>query len=195
MKKTASPKVRKKTTGLTKKRPKKRPIDEKTDFPKLKSVLFKPERLKYVRKLVRAETCVFCDAFQGGTDAEKTLFLGQNTHAMAILNKYPYNTGHLLVLPKRHVGDFRELSKDELVDMQLLLQKAITTMTEVYTPSGFNVGLNLGAAAGAGIPEHMHWHLVPRWLGDTNFFPLIADTKVVVETLESSFERLVAYFR
>lgn len=162
-------------------------------FPKLKDVLFKPERLKYVRKIVRSESCVFCDAMLAGAQVE-SLLLGVHGEAMAILNKYPYNNGHLLILPTRHVGDFGELTRTELADTQWLLQKAYRVLTEVYAPSGFNVGLNLGAAAGAGLPEHLHWHLIPRWSGDTNFFPLIAETKVVVETIEDTFERLRPHF-
>lgn len=163
------------------------------EFPKLKDVLFKPERLRYVRKIVRSESCVFCDAMRAGAQVE-SLLLGVHGEAMAILNKYPYNNGHLLVLPTRHVGNFGELTRAELADTQWLLQKAYRVLTEVYSPSGFNVGLNLGAAAGAGIPEHLHWHLIPRWSGDTNFFPLIAETKVVVETIEDTFERLRPHF-
>ncbi len=162
-------------------------------FPKLKDVLFKPDRLKYVRKIVRSESCVFCDAMLAGAQVE-SLLLGVHGEAMAILNKYPYNNGHLLILPTRHVGGFGELTRAELADTQWLLQKAYRVLTEVYAPSGFNVGLNLGAAAGAGIPEHLHWHLIPRWSGDTNFFPLIAGTKVVVETIEDTFERLRPHF-
>lgn len=166
----------------------------KSDHPKLKSVLFRPDRLKYVRKLVRSEACVFCEAYKLGSKVE-SLLLGEKGEAMAVLNKYPYNSGHILILPKRHVGEFQELTRQELGDLQILLQIAQRALKEAYDPSGFNVGLNLGSAAGAGIPEHLHWHLIPRWSGDTNFFPLIADTKVVIETLESTFDRLVPYFR
>lgn len=184
---------RKKSLSRKSKKQKTAALQPGAGFPKLKDVLFKPERLKYVRKIVRSEGCVFCDAMLAGAKVE-SLLLGVHGEAMAILNKYPYNNGHLLILPTRHVGNFGELTRAELADTQWLLQKAYRILSEVYAPSGFNVGLNLGTAAGAGIPEHLHWHLIPRWSGDTNFFPLIAETKVVVETIEDTFERLRPHF-
>lgn len=158
-------------------------------WPAERAILFKPERLKYVRKIVHSETCVFCDALHAGLSAE-SLVLATNDSAMLMMNKYPYNSGHLLVLPRRHVGDLLEFSDDEMRDVQGLLKKGIAALKQVYNPGGFNVGINLGSAAGAGIPDHVHWHVVPRWSGDVNFFPLIADTKVVIETLEQTYERL-----
>jgi ATP adenylyltransferase len=162
-------------------------------WPVERAVLFRPERLKYVRKLIKPEGCVFCQAVEAGVGLESLLlYLGE--HAIVIMNKYPYNNGHLLVLPKRHCGDFLSLTAIEHQEINTCLTKAIQILTEAYRPSGFNVGLNLGLASGAGIPEHLHYHVVPRWTGDTNFFPLIAETKVVVETLEQSYQRLLPYF-
>ncbi|MES2854339.1 MAG: HIT domain-containing protein [Bdellovibrionota bacterium] len=172
-------------------RPKK--AGKKQNWPAKRSVLFKPERLKYVRKIDRPDGCVFCSAKGSGVKAE-SLLLHKNEHAMLVINKYPYNSGHLLVLPARHCGDLLKLSVDEANAVMDLIRKAVSALTEEYQPAGFNVGLNLGSAAGAGIPEHLHYHIVPRWNGDTNFFPLIAETKVVVETLEQTFERLLPYF-
>lgn len=162
-------------------------------WPVERKVLFKPERLRYVRKLVKPEGCVFCHAVETGPSPE-SLLLYKGKSAIVILNKYPYNNGHLLILPRRHCGEFLEVTEDEHREMNQCLQAAIRALEESYRPSGFNVGLNLGSAAGAGIPEHLHYHVVPRWSGDTNFFPLIADTKVVVETLEQTYERLLPYF-
>lgn len=113
---------------------------------------------------------------------------------MVVLNKYPYNNGHVLVLPIRHTGDFVGLSEAEQRDIHALLLETVRILTSLYEPAGFNVGLNLGAAAGAGIPDHLHYHIVPRWRGDTNFFPLLAGTKVVVETLEQTYARLLPSF-
>ena len=161
--------------------------------PQGRQVMFRPDRLKYVRKLVKPDGCVFCSARESGPSAE-SLLVATLGDAMLILNKYPYNAGHLLVLPKRHVGNFAELTLKEAADIHALQQKALYALTDLYQPGGFNMGLNLGGAAGAGIPDHLHWHLIPRWGGDSNFFPLIAETKVVVETLERTFERLVPYF-
>jgi ATP adenylyltransferase len=111
-----------------------------------------------------------------------------------VINKFPYNPGHILVLPLRHCGDLLKLSAEEYTDLQAVLRKCAEAIQTVYSPAGFNLGLNHGAVAGAGIPEHLHYHLVPRWSGDLNFFPLIAETKVVVESLESTYNRLLAFF-
>lgn len=162
-------------------------------WPVERKVLFNPERLRYVRKLIKPEGCVFCHAVEKGVGFE-SLLLYESEHAIVVLNKYPYNNGHLLVLPRRHCGEFLELTEDEHRAIHRCLQTAIRALTEAYRPSGFNVGLNLGSAAGAGIPEHLHYHVIPRWSGDTNFFALIAETKVVVETLEQTFQRLLPYF-
>lgn len=187
--------MKKTTRKTTRKTKATKPISGKaTGWPAQKQVLFRPERLKYVRKLVRSETCVFCEALERGVKATGSLLVVVQGSAMLILNKYPYNAGHLLVLPTRHVGRFEDLTSEELADTQALLQKAMRALTDLYSPGGFNMGLNLGSVAGAGIPDHLHWHLIPRWPGDSNFFPLIAETKVVVETLERTHERLVPYF-
>lgn len=162
-------------------------------WPTERKVLFNPERLRYVRKMIKPEGCVFCAAVEKGVVAE-SLLLYKGEHAIVVLNKYPYNNGHLLILPRRHVGDFLDLTEHEHHEMNRCLTRGLKALGEAYGPSGYNVGLNLGSAAGAGIPEHLHYHVIPRWSGDTNFFPLIADTKVVVETLEQTYERLLPYF-
>jgi ATP adenylyltransferase len=162
-------------------------------WPDERQVLFRPERLKYVRKLVKPDGCVFCHAVKAGVSPE-SLLLYKDDHAIVVMNKYPYNTGHLLVLPRRHCGDFTQLTEEEMVGINRALQTSVRALGEVFKPNGFNVGLNLGSAAGAGIPEHLHYHIVPRWAGDTNFFPLIAETKVVIETLETSFAKLLPFF-
>ncbi len=110
------------------------------------------------------------------------------------MNKFPYNAGHLLVLPLRHEANFLALTDQEIADIYLLKRKCVHALTEEYHPQGFNLGANLGSAAGAGIPNHIHFHVVPRWSGDTNFFPLIAETKVIIENLETTYERLQRYF-
>jgi ATP adenylyltransferase len=142
----------------------------------------------------RPKGCVFCEAIKAGSGPE-SLLLYHNDHAMVIMNKFPYNTGHLLVLPRRHCGDLLQLDQAERHAMSDLLHHAVQAVTDVYQPGGLNIGVNHGAVAGAGIPEHLHYHVVPRWAGDTNFFPLIAQTKVVIETLEQTFARLRPYFQ
>lgn len=171
-------------------------VSAKGEWPLKRATLFKPERLKYVRKQISFDGCVFCDALKRRKAGEKreSLVLYDDGLIMVIMNKYPYNTGHLLVLPHRHEGALQELSHEEAAGVMLMVQKCVTILQDEYKPAGFNVGLNLGASAGAGIPDHLHSHVIPRWNGDTNFFPLIAQTKVVVETLEQTFDRLIPYF-
>jgi len=111
--------------------------------------------------------------------------------SVSILNIFPYNNGHLMVMPKRHVGDFLALKPPELTDLMLLLQRTQTSLKRVLRPHGFNIGLNLGREAGAGITEHLHFHIVPRWNGDTNFMPLFSGTKVISESLTALRERLL----
>ena len=112
-----------------------------------------------------------------------------------ILNAFPYNAGHLMVAPFRHVGELEDVSEQELADLDALLQRSIRALKEEYAPHGFNIGMNLGRVAGAGIPDHVHWHVVPRWNGDTNFMPVVGQTKVLPELLEESFQRLSARLR
>lgn len=158
-------------------------------WPLERDVLFRPDRMKYVRKLIKPEGCVFCRAAKEEISFE-TLCVYKSTHSMVVLNKFPYNSGHVLVLPLRHCGDLLKLSDEEYVDLQKTIRLTMKCMTEVYEPGGINVGLNHGAVAGAGIPEHIHYHVIPRWAGDLNFFPLIAETKVLVESLEQTYEKL-----
>ncbi|MEK2644641.1 HIT family protein [Bdellovibrio sp. BCCA] len=158
-------------------------------WPLERDVLFRPDRMKYVRKLIKPEGCVFCRAAQAEVSFE-TLCVYKSKHSMVVLNKFPYNSGHVLVLPQRHCGDLLKLSEEEFRDLQDTIRLTMKSLNEVYEPGGINVGLNHGAVAGAGIPEHLHYHLIPRWAGDLNFFPLIAETKVLVESLEQTYEKL-----
>jgi ATP adenylyltransferase len=168
-------------------------LDKKV-WPVERDVLFRPDRLKYVRKLVSAEGCVFCDAERVGVGFE-SLVLHQTKLSMVVLNKFPYNPGHVLVIPRRHCGDILELTDAEYTDLQELVRKAFHALTRAFTPGGINLGLNHGAVAGAGIPGHLHYHLVPRWTGDLNFFPLIAETKAIPTSLEASYNSLLEAFR
>lgn len=159
-----------------------------------RNVLFRPDRYKYVKGIEKStHGCVFCESALKPVGFQ-TLCLYKSKHSMVILNKFPYNSGHLLVLPLKHIGQLFDLSEVEYQDLQAVVRLAAKGIQEVYQPSGFNLGLNHGRAAGAGLPDHIHYHLVPRWEGDLNFFPLIADTKVVVENLEQSFEKLKNFF-
>ena len=154
----------------------------------------RPDRFKYVRKLLKPDGCVFCNAREAGVSFE-SLCLYLDDQAMVIINKFPYNSGHLLVLPHRHCGRLADLSAEEYDHLSRLLLFTVKTVENIFECPGFNVGLNHGSVAGAGIPEHLHWHVIPRWHGDTNFFPVIAETKVLPETLEQTYERLKDSFR
>jgi len=137
--------------------------------------------------------CLFCDAPSGGDD-RATLILARGERAFVILNAYPYNPGHLMVATLRHVADLEALQADELADADALLQRGVKVLREAMNPEGFNVGMNLGRVAGAGIPGHLHWHVVPRWNGDTNFMPVIGETRVLPQLLEETYDRLKPLF-
>ena len=143
----------------------------------------------------RASECVFCDAAARCADpVQESLVLGRASHSYVILNLYPYNNGHLMVVPKRHIATLGEATADELNEMMRLTRDAEEALTEAYKPQGINVGINLGRAAGAGILDHVHVHLVPRWIGDTNFMPVIGQTRVLPEDLSETARRLRPIF-
>ena len=163
-------------------------------WPIERDILFRPDRLKYVRKLIKTDGCVFCKAAREKKSFE-TLCVYKTEHSMVVLNKYPYNSGHVLVIPLKHVAELTELSDAAYQDIMEVLRLTTKGIKESYQPAGLNVGLNEGAASGAGIPAHLHFHVIPRWPGDLNFFSLIAETKTVIESLEVTFERLITYFK
>ena len=143
--------------------------------------LWAPWRLEYIRTADEQPGCVFCLAAAG--DDEERLVVHRGERAFVLLNKFPYASGHLLVAPIRHAGDFAELEADEVVEIHRLASQGIGALAQVYEPQGYNLGWNLGRIAGAGIVDHVHLHLVPRWAGDTNFMPVLADVKVLPEHL------------
>lgn len=163
-------------------------------WPIERDVFFRPGRMKYVRKLIKPSGCVFCNAAQNKQSFE-TLCVYKTQFSQVVLNKFPYNNGHLLVLPLRHTGDMLSLSEDEYIDLQKTVRLSVQVITKVYNPQGFNLGLNHGASGGAGIPDHLHYHIVPRWNGDLNFFPLIAETKLVIENLNQSYKKIKKEFQ
>ena len=131
--------------------------------------------------------CVLC-RIREGEGSERVL--ARTDLSYAVLNRYPYNPGHVMVVPNRHVGDLEEVVDEELLDLQRLLRRAVQALREEMAPHGFNVGLNLGGIAGAGLPDHLHWHVVPRWRGDTNFMPVVGQTRVLPELLSETAARL-----
>jgi len=138
--------------------------------------------------------CVFCAALSAGDD-RRSLILRRGQLAFLVLNAFPYATGHLMAMPVRHVGRLEEATADELSETMTLLQASVRALNAGYKPDGFNIGMNLGRVAGAGVLGHLHTHVVPRWNGDTNFMPVLADTKVLPETLETTYDRLTALLR
>ncbi len=151
-----------------------------------------PWRLEYVAQAGEQSGCVFCDEAAGSLAAAESLLVHGGASAIALLNKYPYSSGHLLVAPRRHVGALAVLSDDEALDIHRLAVAAVDVLGAVYGPGGFNLGWNLGHVAGAGIADHVHLHVVPRWSGDTNFMPVLADVKVIPEHLLATRDRLRA---
>ena len=140
--------------------------------------------------------CPFCVLpARGDAQDEESLIVHRGDTAYAILNAYPYNPGHLMLVPYRHVAAFDELTGEELHELADLAQRAVRALKASSAPHAFNIGMNVGALAGAGIAEHIHQHVVPRWGGDTNFMPVIGQTRVLPELLEETYERLAPAFR
>lgn len=157
--------------------------------------LYAPWRKDFIERTEpREDGCIFCNRKVKEPSAG-SLVLMKGVHSFVVLNKYPYTNGHLMVAPLRHTAGFASLTPDECAEMQALLQRCVSALTEAYRPQGFNMGMNLGEVAGAGVAEHLHWHVVPRWGGDTNFMPVTGGAKVLHEMLDDTFERLHPFFR
>ncbi|MCK4846742.1 MAG: HIT domain-containing protein [Deltaproteobacteria bacterium] len=179
--------------------------------------LWTPWRVAYIQG-EKESGCVFCkaakgpDAAKGVTGAGSTkdsikgdaskdvlrdddLVLHRSKDSVLLLNRYPYSNGHILIAPNLHESALEGLPREVSIDMQSLINLSIEALKKTYNPDGFNIGMNLGASAGAGIADHLHWHIVPRWNGDTNFMPVLNETKVIPEHLEASAEELRAYFK
>lgn len=154
--------------------------------------LWAPWRIKYILGKKTA-ACIFCIKKTKGY-RKKHLILHESHHAMTIMNKYPYAPGHLMVVPKRHIKDLRELSREQLFDFFELVRISITALETAFKPHGFNIGANLGKAAGAGEENHLHFHIVARWNGDANFMPVIGQTHIMSEYLEQTYSRLLPCF-
>jgi ATP adenylyltransferase len=156
--------------------------------------LWAPWRIEFIRA-EKPKGCIFCD-FPAAPEADdrKNLVVHRSAHAFTILNRYPYNSGHVMVVPRAHVAELAGLEPQAYQDLGEELRRATAVVRAVYHPDGLNVGMNLGRAAGAGIADHLHWHVVPRWVGDNNFMPVMADQRVVVEALDAAWDRLHAGF-
>ncbi len=153
--------------------------------------LWRPWRMAYIKGEERQSMCFLCDARDAPPERDDDLLvLARGEHAFVILNIYPYNTGHLMVAPYRHVGELDDLEHAEYDEIWQWTRRSVKALREASQPQGFNIGINLGEAAGAGIPGHFHLHVVPRWEGDTNFMPVTGDAKVLPEMLSDTYDRL-----
>jgi ATP adenylyltransferase len=159
--------------------------------------LWAPWRLAYVaagKPPADDDPCFICRGL-GASDDRANLIALRTPHSVVVLNRFPYNNGHLLVAPRAHKGQLLDLTPDEILDTQHTLARMAEVLSDKMKPEGFNIGLNLGKAAGAGLPGHLHWHIVPRWFGDTNFMPVLADARVIVQSLEALYDMLVDALR
>lgn len=156
-------------------------------------VLWAPWRMEYILSDQKGGPCIFCPGDDRSRDVDR-LILHVGPLSMVIMNRYPYINAHLLVAPVRHVPEPVDLSEKELLDLMVSVRKSITVLREAMRPTGFNVGLNLGRAAGAGVEEHMHFHIVPRWDGDTNYMSVLADVRVIPEHIRETHRRLMPLF-
>lgn len=154
-------------------------------------VIWAPWRMVYVGAKVE-RSCIFCAALEG--DARERLVLGTTPASVVMLNRYPYQSAHLMVAPRRHTASLPDLPADEHLDLAETLRRSLRAVGDVLHPEGFNVGMNLGTCAGAGVADHLHWHIVPRWPGDTNFMPVLAEIRVMPQHLLETYERLLPAF-
>ena len=156
-------------------------------------VLWAPWRMEYIISDQKGGGCIFCPGKNRGDDKDRLiLYVGPLT--MIMMNRFPYINGHLLVAPIRHVSALEYLSDEETLDVLLMVRESIGILKETIKPDGFNVGLNLGRVAGAGMEEHMHFHIVPRWNGDTNYMTVFGEVRVIPEHIRETYERLKPFF-
>ena len=159
--------------------------------------LWSPWRSKYIESFTTSGSsggCIFCEAVKQDVDDKNNLLVNKTDLTFTILNLYPYNNGHLMVVPNRHIGEFDDLSEAESNKIMMELKLAKAALADILRPHGFNIGANLGKVSGAGIDEHIHFHIVPRWNGDTNFMPVLGEAKVISQDLmETKLKLLEAY--
>ncbi len=155
--------------------------------------LWAPWRLQYIESADKAVGCIFCDFPVAGREQDaEHLIVHRSEHAYIILNAFPYSNGHLMVVPYRHTAEMGDYTDPEMLDVMRLTRLGIALLRAAFKPDGFNLGVNMGRVAGAGIADHLHWHIVPRWNGDTNFMPVMADVRVIPESLSAVHARLTA---
>ncbi|UCC94948.1 MAG: HIT domain-containing protein [Candidatus Omnitrophota bacterium] len=150
--------------------------------------LWAPWRIHYIRHK-KAKGCIFCKVFKDRRDKKNSVVL-RSLHCFVLLNTFPYNNGHLMIVSNRHVPGLENLKEEEILDTNKTIIKMLSVLKRVLKPEGFNVGINVGKCAGAGIEKHLHIHVVPRWAADTNFMPLIADTKIISQSLRELYDQM-----
>lgn len=153
-----------------------------------------PWRAKYVKNAFKMKECIFCQVLKEKNDPENYI-LYRGTDNFIILNRYPYTPGHLMIAPYKHIDSCEKASNESCYEMMDLLKLSIKNLRQYYNPQGFNTGMNIGRSAGAGVADHYHLHVIPRWTGDSNFMPLIGQTKVVLESLDKTYNQLVGLFQ
>src|SRR5215212_2166460 len=151
--------------------------------------IWSPWRMEYIENSTKEDGCIFCNV-QAQEDSAENLITFRGERAYVILNRYPYTSGHIMVVPLDHKPNLEELDSETRAEMMELTARGMTVLREIYRPEAFNMGANIGEAAGAGVKEHFHIHVVPRWAGDTNFMSTVAETRVLPETLETTYERV-----
>jgi len=156
--------------------------------------LWAPWRMDYINELREPGNCFLCEAGASSEDRDNLVFY-RGTDCFAILNRYPYNNGHALIAPLAHKADLEDLSSEETLELMRMTTRVKGALQEIMSPQGFNIGINLGTVAGAGVPGHLHIHIVPRWQGDTNFMPVVGQTKVIPQSLDAVYNRLAETLR
>ena len=156
--------------------------------------IWAPWRMTYISNTAHETGCIFCRAGDTDDDRER-LVLTRRKYTLTMLNRYPYTCGHMMVAPLRHTAEMNDLNDDELLDLMHAVRSSCDLLREVSKPEGINIGINLGKAAGAGVEEHLHIHIVPRWNGDTNFMSVVGDVRVIPEGLLESYDRLAAILK
>lgn len=157
-------------------------------------VLWAPWRMEYIVSEQKGEGCIFCAGDDRSKDKERLiLYVGSLTIVM--MNRFPYINGHLLVAPIRHIPCLESLTHEETLNLMVMVRRSIEVLKKVMSPEGFNVGLNLGKVAGAGVDEHMHFHIVPRWNGDTNYMTVLGEVRVIPEHIKETYHKLLPYFQ
>jgi ATP adenylyltransferase len=155
--------------------------------------IWAPWRMNYILG-DKSKECIFCHSIRT-KHSKKKLILYRGEFSLVILNKYPYTNCHLLIAPRKHTHTLDDLTSEESLDLFFTLRKSVSLLKESIKPDGFNIGMNLGTIAGAGVEDHIHSHIVPRWRGDTNFMPILAEAVVIPEHLEKAYDRLIPFFK